>query len=160
MINRLLLLLAIGIVCVACADKSTTPDDSVQFENKEFIKATIGGNSYSSGIVIQQGRVGDDGKMDFSLRGTDLAGLQLSVAFTSATTGTFTFGDGSGSASMSTMQNVGGSLAIYTGTDGTLTVDKIDMTAKRAKGRFSGTLKASTGETLTVTDGTFEGDWN
>lgn len=160
MINKFLAFAAIVLLCVACTSDPATPNDDVLFEGTQFVKATIDGASYSSAVSIQTGSVDSDGNVDFGLMATDMTGLQLLLGFSSNSAGTFTFNDGSNKASMSTMINSGGALVIYTANSGTLTVDKIDLSAKRAKGRFSGTLKTSAGDTKTVTNGTFEGKWN
>jgi len=163
MINRLLWFVGIALIIISCADKSTTPNEEVAFENKKFIRATIDGVAFSAFATSGLCKVAEDGDIDFEVDGTNTGFFSLNLNAEVPSAGTYAV-TAYGSTAIATMSysSFQPPIPYYGSTDeapGTLIVDRIDRGLMRIKGRFSGTLKKSDGATVTVTDGTFETSW-
>lgn len=162
MLHRILAIAVTALVLFACSEKTTTtpvdPVVEVKFDNVEYLKAKIDGVAYtgtpSAPIITPKGA----GLIDISFNSTNSAGLVTLFATIADTgKGDYVLGTG-GNQTLGLVQ----SAVSYTTRDGataTLSVDKIDMTLKRMKGHFSGTVKSASGESKVLTDGTFEVKW-
>jgi len=164
MLNRLLVIVGIALVVMSCAkDSVTNPPVTVEFTNTEFMKATVKGVAYNSVTASSSGTV-TGGQVFFTIAATGTAGiLQLSASVPETGTGTFTLGDGitdKGVISFTTFESGSGvTYSTTNGATGSITIEKIDVTQKRVRGKFSGTVKQEDGSTIEIKDGTFEAKW-
>lgn len=166
MLHRFLVIVGIALFVMACsdnpADNTTDPPQGGSFENKDFIRATVNGSTYTAILTASDGSI-NEGVVTFTVGGNGAAGA-LTLTGSVSGTGTFTLGSGTDAGSLSlTIIQSPTSIVFYStgdGATGTLIVDKFDLGVKRLKGRFSGTMKTSAGATMEVKDGTFEGKWS
>lgn len=159
-------IVGVALFIFSCASKDDTnpvdPIVEVKFDSVEYVKATIDGASYSAtpqpAIVTASG----PGMLFFTFSSPNSAGVFiLSATVPDTGTGTHTLGTGAvGSMAFTTFAS--GTGVTYTtsnGATGTLTIDKVDVTLKRMKGHFSGTVKNAAGDSKPITNGTFEVKW-
>lgn len=165
MLHRFLVIVGIALVVWSCSKTTTNPTDpvvEVKFDNTEYVKATIAGSTYSaqpSGPATVSYPVG---MLFFTIVSPNSAGI-MTISATVADTGkgTYTLATGGDGTMVFTSYEtgVGVSFSTTNGATGTLMIDKIDLSLKRVKGRFSGTIKSDDGATKEVKDGTFEAKW-
>ena len=164
MLHRILAIVGIALVVWSCSETATPADPTVEvkFDFTEYVKATIAGVLYSAvpdPATVTQG----SSTVFFTFISPSASGL-MTISATVADTGkgSYTLGTGGdGSMVFLTFESgTGVPFSTTNGATGTLTIDKIDVSLKRVKGRFSGTVKASDGATKEVKNGTFEAKWN
>lgn len=153
---------AMSLLFASCSE-STTPNTDVSFENKLILRATVNGTAIAPNAVTSSG-TDNSGTITFTLGATSASALStLQLDATVSGVGVYKLGGSSSSGTFHYGELIlPASVTNYdTGADAvvTLTVDKIDKTAKRVKGHFSGKVRSSAGTEFEVKDGAFEATW-